>query len=268
MKKGVALWVMLTAFVGLSAQEPRLIILHTNDTHSQIESTRSGNGGVLNRERMIDSIRAERVPVLLVDAGDFVQGTPFFNLYGGVVEIESMNLLKYDVAGIGNHEFDNGVESLKQIIEKADFPFVNSNYDFKRTPLKKSFKRYAIFEKGGLKIGVIALAPQPKGLIPQSRIGKVKFLDPIKEANRWAEYLKDEKDCDLVVCLSHLGFDESFIPNDQQLARESEDIDVIIGGHSHTQLQKPLVLKNREGDPVYIGQTGSRGESLGYVRIW
>ncbi|HAR38803.1 MAG: metallophosphatase [Bacteroidetes bacterium GWD2_45_23] len=251
----------------LVAQE-RLVILHTNDTHSRIEPlpqtdrTNPDKGGVVRRASYIDQVRAENKQVLLFDAGDFLQGTPYFNLFKGEVEVKAMNLMHYDAATLGNHEFDYGLEVLQKVIRLAHFPIVSSNYDFSETPLSGMVRPYLILKKGKLRIGVIGINIQPNGLIATDNYKGMKYLDPEETANKMAEQLRRKQKCDLVVCLSHLGYGA-----DLRLAESSRNIDLIIGGHSHTYLQEPVERMNRDNKPVLIYQTSGRGATVGRMDI-
>lgn len=259
--------ILLFSCLTLVAQE-RLVILHTNDTHSRIEPlpqtdrTNPDKGGVVRRASYIDQVRAENEQVLLFDAGDFLQGTPYFNLFKGEVEVKAMNLMHYDAATLGNHEFDYGLEVLEKVIRLADFPIVSSNYDFSETALSGMVRPYLILKKGKLRIGVIGIDIQPKGLIAADNYNGMKFLDPEETANKLAEQLRREQKCDLVVCLSHLGYGA-----DLRLAESSRNIDLIIGGHSHTYLQEPVERMNRDNKPVLIYQTSGRGATVGRMDI-
>lgn len=246
----------------------RLVILHTNDTHSRIEplpaTDRStpGLGGVVRRATYINQVREANKQVLLFDAGDFLQGTPYFNLFKGEVEVKAMNLMRYDAATLGNHEFDYGMGVLEKVVRLSDFPFVSSNYDFSGTALSGMIKPYLILKKGKLRIGVIGINIQPKGLIATANYKGMKFLDPTKTANELAEKLRIEHKCDLVICISHLGYQA-----DQQLAESSQHIDLILGGHSHTYLSEPVEYTNRDNRPVMIYQTNGRGAYVGRMDI-
>ena len=258
---------LLFSCLTLVAQE-RLVILHTNDTHSRIEPlpqtdrTNPDKGGVVRRASYIDQVRAENKQVLLFDAGDFLQGTPYFNLFKGEVEVKAMNLMRYDAATLGNHEFDYGLGVLEKVIRLAHFPIVSSNYDFSETSLSGMVRPYLILKKGKLRIGVIGINIQPKGLVATDNYKGMKFLDPEETANILAEQLRREKKCDLVVCLSHLGYGA-----DLRLAESSRHIDLIIGGHSHTYLQEPVERMNRDNKPVLIYQTSGRGATVGRMDI-
>lgn len=249
----------------------RLTILHTNDTHSRIDpfpmdGTRNqGLGGVAARSQLINQIRKEEDQVLLLDAGDIFQGTPYFNLYKGEPEIKAMSEMQYDATTIGNHEFDAGLENLaNQLTKHAKFPMLVCNYNFAQTPMEYQYEPYKIFKKGKLKVGVLGVGIEMKGLIADNLIGKTLYLDPIKAANETAYFLKKQKDCDLVICLSHLGFQykEDKI-SDERLAKESENIDLIIGGHTHTFFDTPLKYTNLKGSDVIVNQVGFAGIVLG-----
>ncbi len=248
--------------------QKNLVILHTNDTHSRIEplpetdKTYPGRGGVERRAVLIDQIRKENKNVLLFDAGDFLQGTPYFNLFKGEIEVKAMNLMKYDAVTLGNHEFDYGLEVLENIVRKADFPIISSNYDFSLTPLKNHIEPFVVLKRGGIKIGVIGINIQPRGLIAADNYKGMKFLDPIKTANEIASKLLSEYKCDMIVCLSHLGYNA-----DLKLAESTKGIDIIVGGHSHTYLKKPAVRQNMDNKDVMIYQTNGRGVFVGRLDI-
>lgn len=244
-----------------------IVILHSNDTHSRVEPMPSTDkkypnyGGLLNRKAIIDSIRME-YPVLLVDAGDFVQGTPYFTLFHGDVETKGLNMLGYEVGTIGNHEFDNGLASLDSILSKLNYPIVCANYDFSKTntKLSKRVKPYVILKKNGLKIGIIGLGADPEGLIAKDKYEGMTYIPPTELANKYAKKLR--KHCDIVILLTHIG-----INNDITIAKQSEDVDLIIGGHSHTYLTEPNIVKNKNGKDVIVTQAGKNGEFLGKVKI-
>lgn len=251
-------------------QPVKLTILHTNDVHSRIDpfpmdgGRNQGLGGVAARSQLIRKIRGEEEHVLLLDAGDIFQGTPYFNLFKGEPEIKAMTAMGYDASTVGNHDFDAGLQNLAdQLSNHASFPMIISNYDFAGTPMQDKYVPYKIFKKGKLKIGVTGVGIELQGLVPESLYGSTKYLDPIEHANRNAEILK-KKNCDLIICLSHLGYkyQESKI-SDVILAQQSENIDLIIGGHTHTLLDKPDVVKNKKGEDVIINQVGFGGINLG-----
>ncbi len=253
-----------------AAQETRLTILHTNDVHSRLEpfpmdgSKFQGLGGVAARAALIEKIRKEEQHVLLLDAGDIFQGTPYFNLYKGEPEIKAMTMMGYDAVTMGNHDFDAGVEGFAKQLPHASFPVLTANYDFKHTELEGKTQPYHIFKKGGIKIGVFGLGIQLWGLVPKDAFGKTKYLDPLPVAKELSENLKKKKGCDLVICLSHLGYQYSSNKvSDCVLAQETEYIDLIIGGHTHTFLDQPTLIKNKSGKEVIINQVGWAGIRLG-----
>lgn len=258
--------ILLSFAFGVEAQE--LVILHTNDTHSRIEPLPETDrynpdlGGVVRRAAYVDKTRKENENVLLFDAGDFLQGTPYFNMFKGEVEVEAMNLLKYDAVTLGNHEFDYGMDVLEDIVKKATFPIVCTNYDFSGTPIDEYIKPYLIINKNGIKVGVIGANIQPLGLVASMNYEGMKFLPPVETANKTAEMLRNDLKCDIVVCLSHLG-----IGNELKLAEDSRNIDIIIGGHSHTFMQEPVFRKNLDGKEVLVYQTNGRGVYIGRIEV-
>ena len=250
----------------------RLIILHTNDTHSRLDpfpmdgSRNQGLGGVARRAQLIKQIREQEEHVLLLDAGDIFQGTPYFNIYKGEPEIKAMSAMGYDACTIGNHDFDAGMENLAtQLDRHANFPMLVSNYDFTGTPMEGKTQPHKIFTKGRLKIGVFGLGIEGKGLVPDILWGDTKYLDPIATANRVAGELKNDHKCDMVICLSHLGnkYDNEPKVSDEILAKNTSNIDLIIGGHTHTFLEAPLVYKNQINREVLVNQVGFAGIILG-----
>jgi 5'-nucleotidase len=260
-------------FQALAGEPMKLTILHTNDTHSRVEpwpmdSKYPNMGGVARRAALVKQIRSEEKNVLLLDAGDIFQGTPYFNYYDGMLEIELMSKVGYDAATIGNHDFDAGVEGLERQLPYATFPFLSANYDFTDTVLEGKTKPYQIFEKENIKTGVFGLGIELEGLVPPRLYGKTKYLDPIKAANAVAKKLKREHDCDFVICLSHLGYkyDTSKV-SDIVLAENSEGIDLILGGHTHTFFEAPVMKRNKKGHPVAINQVGWGGVMLGRIDV-
>lgn len=250
----------------------KLTILHTNDVHSRVEpfpmdgSRNQGLGGAARRAALLKRIRLEEQNVLLLDAGDIFQGTPYFNLYGGEVEIKLMTAMKYDAATMGNHDFDNGLEGFYKQLPHADFPILCSNYDFSDTLLQRSTQPYKVFKKGGLKIGVFGIGLELKGLVEEKNYGHTRYLDPVNKANEMASLLKNELKCDLVICLSHLGYKyNSAKVSDQILAAENHHIDLIIGGHTHTFMGQPEDVRNLDGGITTINQVGFAGINLGRI---
>lgn len=254
----------------LFAPLQKLTILHTNDMHSRIDpfpmdgSRNQGLGGVAGRAHLVKQIRSQQEHVLLLDAGDIFQGTPYFNIYKGEPEIKAMSAMGYDATTIGNHDFDAGLQNLNaQLRQHASFPMIVSNYDFSGTPMEHTYQPYKIFKKGSIKIGVLGIGIELDGLVPQNLFGNTRYLDPVQHANATAKKLK-RKGCDLVVCLSHLGYKyDSTKISDLVLAKETEGIDLIIGGHTHTFLDAPVKVVNKKGEDVLINQVGFAGIQLG-----
>jgi 5'-nucleotidase len=258
----------------LSAQEKSLVILHFNDTHSRIEplppnDARSPDkGGAVRQDAYIREVRKGTKNVFVFHNGDMVQGTPYFNLFGGEVEIAVANRMKLDAACLGNHEFDNGLVFLAKMIRRATYPYITTNLDFTGTPVERLTKKYHIIKRGGLKIGIIGLTINPDGLVAKKNCEGVKYLDPIESANRMAVFLKQEKKCDLVICLSHLGYYPDEVPvGDITLAKNSRNIDIILGGHSHTFLLQPDRQLNLDGKEVIIQQAGAYGIHAGRLDV-
>jgi 5'-nucleotidase len=250
----------------------RLTILHTNDTHSRIDPFPKndpkypGMGGVARRAAIIKKIRSEEPNVLLLDAGDIFQGTPYFNLYGGEPELKLMSKMGYDAATIGNHDFDNGIEGLANRLPDMNFPFLNVNYNFLNTPLSNKTLPFKIFNKGGIRVGVFGIGIELKGLVDPKLYGNTIYEDPLIHAMNTSRHLKKEEDCELVICLSHLGYkyDDRKI-SDEILAKESSYIDLIIGGHTHTFLDEPVKYKNKVGQEIFVAQVGWAGIRLGRI---
>ncbi|WP_100612298.1 bifunctional metallophosphatase/5'-nucleotidase [Confluentibacter lentus] len=261
-----------------SAKTSQITILHTNDVHSHIdafgpEDGRNANkGGVARRASLIESIRNENPNTLLFDAGDIFQGTPYFNYYGGELEFKLMSMLKYDASTIGNHDFDNGIDGLYAQLPYAKFDFICSNYDFSNTIMNTHVKPYRIFKKGSIKIGVFGLGIELDGLVDKNMYKETKYLNPIETAQEMTRILKDDERCDLIICLSHLGYDYSKEnPNkisDLKLATATKNIDLIIGGHTHTFLSKPTVMKNIEDKNMLVNQVGCYGINLGRIDFY
>lgn len=264
----------LLAQLDESVAERKLTILHTNDVHSRLEpfpmdgSANAGQGGVAARAEMIRRIRSEEEHVLLLDAGDIFQGTPYFNFYKGEPEIKAMTAMGYDAATMGNHDFDAGLENFAIQLRHASFPLIICNYDFTATPMESKYQPYRIFNKGRLKIGVTGVGIALQGLVPDALFGSTKYLDPVQHANEVAHRLKKNEGCDMVICLSHLGYKYSDNRiSDRVFAQQSENIDLIIGGHTHTFMEAPEVLKNKVGEDVIINQVGWAGLVLGRLDI-
>jgi 5'-nucleotidase len=266
----VSIFFVTTAIAG---EKIKLVILHTNDTHSQVEPTEksmlktSDMGGYARRMGVINQIREQEKNVILVDAGDFSQGTPYFNFFNGRVEIEAMNRMKYDAGTLGNHEFDNGIDTLAVILKNAKFPEVNSNYELDKTPLKGMIKPYIVLIKNGLRIGIMGLGVNPKSLIFEKNYKGLEYNDPVEKANEISMLLKKKEKCDVIVCLSHLGADTTKMDvNDFDIAHKTRYIDVIIGGHSHSMITN-TTEKNADGKSIVIAQMGKSGLYLGRVDL-
>ncbi len=252
----------------------KLTILHTNDVHSRIEpfpmdgGSRAGLGGAARRASLIRMCIRDREHILLLDAGDIFQGTPYFNYFGGELEFKLMTNMKYDAATIGNHDFDAGLEGLHKQLPNAGFSFLTCNYDFSDTLMNGKTQPYQIFKRAGIRIGVLGVGIELEGLVPGKHYGNTQYLDPIKKANHYARLLKQEENCDYVICLSHLGYKyKTDKVDDISLAKMSSDIDLILGGHTHTFLEKPTIEKNAKGQPVIINQVGWAGIMLGRLDI-
>lgn len=254
-----------------------ITILHTNDVHSHIEAFSSNDrkypnmGGFARRATLVSSIRQENPNTLLLDAGDIFQGTPYFNFYGGELEFKLMSLLKYDAATIGNHDFDNSIEGLYKQLPHASFDFLSANYDFKNTILDTHIKPYKVFVKDGVRIGVFGLGIELEGLVDNKMYKETKYNDPVAIAQDMSRILNEEENCDLVICLSHLGYNYKRNPNkisDLKLASLTKGIDLIIGGHTHTFLTKPTVTKNSDGKNMLVNQVGWAGINLGRIDFY
>ena len=246
------------------AQQQPLVIMHTNDTHSQIDPySYKGDvnvGGFLRRDAAIREVRAENPCTLLLDAGDFSQGTPYFNFFKGYMEVRLMNAMGYDAATLGNHEFDNGCAALAARLKTADFPVVCANYQFANKKLAKVIKPYVVIERGGRRIGIFGLGVNLDGYVAPQIAREVTYLDPVETARKMVAELK-ARNCDLIVCLSHVGVNTSR-DNDYDIARQVPEIDVIVGGHSHEELNPPKVVGNTR-----ICQMTNRGKCFGVLTI-
>ena len=256
---------IILCFAACAPKADHLTILHTNDTHSQVEPKSNGQGGYARRMGLIRQERLADKHLLLVDAGDFCQGTPYFNFYHARVEIDAMNLMGYDAATLGNHEFDNGLDTLAAVLATAQFPIVCANYDFTGTAMEGKTKPSVIIRKGGLKIGVFGLGCDPKGLIADKNFLPAKYLDPYTSAQEAVDKLRAEK-CDIVVCLSHLGTYGKAAEDvcDVQLVQNTRGIDAVIGGHTH-KLYDNLRVPNLDGDSIPVCQMGKSGAYLGKI---
>ena len=270
--KYFALLALLSSVVACSPTDAYITILHTNDTHSQVEPIEAGkrdgnHAGYARRMGIIEQERDKTPNVLLVDAGDFSQGTPYFNLYHGRVEVDAMNRMGYDAVTLGNHEFDNGLDTLAAVLKDAQFAVVSANYDVQGTALEGIVKPYVILRRGGMKIGLFGLGVNPKGLVAEKNFAPVKYLDPIPVAQEISTLLKEQHHCDLVVCISHMGtFAHGDKPSDTLLAQSTRYIDVIIGGHTHKIVTNHYV-ENLDGDSVLLAQMGKSGARIGKITL-
>jgi 5'-nucleotidase len=264
---------LLTSSIVKAGDEDKvenLTILHTNDVHSRLESfpndgsRNAGLGGIAARAELIRQIRSEVDSVLLLDAGDMFQGTPYFNLYKGEAEIKAMNMMNYDAATIGNHDFDAGIENLSTQLGNANFSTIICNYDFKNTPMDGKTVPYKIFQKGNIKVGVLGVGIELRGLVPENLSGKTVYYDPVMKANETADILKQKHKCNMIICLSHLGdkYTDDKV-SDEILAKETFDIDLIIGGHTHRFFSDPRKYRNRNAREVIVNQVGWGGINLG-----
>lgn len=260
-----------------ASKNKKITILHTNDVHSHIDpfgpndGENANKGGVARRASLIESIRIENPNTLLLDAGDIFKGTPYFNYFGGELEIKLMSMLKYDLVNIGNHDFDNGVNGLYAQLPHAKFNFVSANYDFSNTVMDTHVKPYKTFIKDNIKIGVFGLGIEFEGLIDKRNYKETKYLNPIEIAQDMSRILKFEEQCDLLICLSHLGYqyiNDIETVSDLVLAKATKDIDLIIGGHTHTFLPKPTIEKNADGKNILINQVGCYGLFLGKIDFY
>lgn len=260
--------------ISVAAKTKQILILHTNDTHSCVmplkptlkDTLVAGRGGFLRRLEMIRQERKANPGLLLLDSGDFSQGSPYYSMFMGDVEIGLMNRMGYDAATIGNHEFDYGLENMARIFKMASFPIVCANYDFSGTCLENIVKPYTIIKRDGLKIGIFGLAPQLEGLVSLKNCVGVKYLDPIKKAQEMADLLKTKEKCDLVVCLSHLGWGIGG-ESDKVMMSKTRNIDIVLGGHSHTHFKEMQFVKNLDGKEIGNDQNGKSGIFVGRILV-
>ncbi len=274
-----------SAFVGLGglslnscigATNKHITILHTNDVHSHIDTFPKSHtsfpnlGGVARRASLVEAIRKENPNTLLLDAGDIFQGTPYFNFYGGELEFKLMSKLKYDAATIGNHDFDNGIDGLFAQLPHATFELLSANYDFSNTVMNGHVKPYKTYLVNGLKVGIYGIGIELAGLVTKKLYKETRYLDPFEIATDIETQLKTEEKCDLIICLSHLGYHykSEQKPDDLKLAAKSKYTDLIIGGHTHTFLDKPTVTKNALGNNILVNQVGCFGINLGRIDFY
>lgn len=271
--KTIAFVLTIIALPAFSQSEKELYIYHTNDTHSRIEpfsieyqdTLLAGKAGVVRRATFMKKERKAHKSLLLLDAGDFSQGTPYYNMYKGEVEIKMMNEIGYDAGTIGNHEFDFGLDNMARLFKMANFPIVCSNYDVSGTVLEGLVKDYVVLKRDGLKIGIFGLGAQLEGLVATHCYGNVKFKDPVSEAQRVSDILRNAEHCDVVICLSHLGCKDGSYYSDMELIENTNNIDVVIGGHSHTYFTQPRFIQNIDGKEIPLQQMGKNGAFVGKI---
>lgn len=259
----------------LGATPVRITILHTNDTHARIEpfpesaSNHAGMGGVARRAALVGKIRNENPDSLLLDAGDVFQGTPYFNKYNGELDYEVMSRMGYDATTIGNHEFDNGVDGFEEVMDKARFPIVSSNYDFGTTRMGLRVQNYIIRQAGGVKIGIFGLGIAFDSLVLPHLHKGVSYVDPVKVSAEMVSHLKGYHECDMLICLSHLGYRyEDKRVSDRIVAQKVDGIDLIIGGHTHTFMDEPELFEKPDGNRTWISQVGFAGIVLGRMDFY
>jgi len=272
------LFVILLALVTLSGQAKKhkqLVILHTNDTHSTIlpvnaslpDTMKAGRGGFLRRIAMLKEERKKNPGLLYFDSGDFFQGSAYFTMFKGDVEVGLMNEMGIDAATIGNHEFDFGLENMAAVFKKANFPIVCANYDFTGTVMEGICKPWIVIKRNGLKIGVFGLSPKLKGLVSDKNCAGVKYLDPARVALETATMLKEKEKCDMVICISHLGWESYRAEDDQYMIKGSRNIDLVLGGHTHTYFSKLEYENNMDGKPVAVDQNGKHAIFVGKLVV-
>ena len=265
---------ILSLFSLATLAQKQLVILHTNDTHSCIQPLNShladtlqaGRAGFIRRISMIEEERKTHPDLLLFDSGDFSQGSPYYSMYKGDVEIGLMNRMHYDASTIGNHEFDFGIDNMARIFKKANFPIICSNYDLSGTPLEGIVKKYIILKRNGIKIGVFALCPKLSGLVSAKNYGPIQYLDPIKIASDMGSFLKEKKKCDFVILISHLGWEAQGM-GDQMVISNTRNIDLVLGGHSHTYFKELRYVKNIDGKPIPDDQNGKNAIYVGKMVV-
>jgi len=270
--------ITLLALVTLSGQAKKhkqLVILHTNDTHSTIlpinanmsDTLKAGRGGFLRRIAMLREERQKHPDLLYFDSGDFFQGSAYFTIFKGDVEVGLMNLMGIDATVIGNHEFDFGLDNMAKVFRKANFPIVCTNYDFTGTVMEGITKPWLVLKRNGLKIGVIGLSPKMKGLVSDKNCEGVRYLDPARAALETATMLKEKERCDIVICISHLGWNSNRDEDDQYMIRGSRNIDLVLGGHTHTYFKKLEYENNMDGKPVPVDQNGKHALFVGRLVV-
>jgi 5'-nucleotidase len=266
---------LLLALSGQAKKHKQLVILHTNDTHSQIypissqlpDTMKAGRGGFLRRIAMLKEERAKHPDLLYFDSGDFFQGSAYFTMFKGDVEVGLMNQMGIDASTIGNHEFDFGLENMARVFKQANFPILCANYDFTGTVMEGICKPWIIIKRNGLKIGVFAVCPKLKGLVSDKNCGGVKYLDPARVALGTATMLKQQQKCDMVICISHLGWNINREGDDQYMIQGSRNIDLVLGGHSHTFMTQLEYCNNMDGKPIPVDQNGKSAVFVGRLVV-
>ena len=275
--KRISIFLIFVLAVSVVAKaQKQIVILHTNDTHSTIEPVSkyskvkeaAGKAGCVRRATMVKQLREQNPDILLFDSGDFSQGSTFYTMYKGDVEVGLMNIMGYDAATIGNHEFDFGLDNLARLASLAKFPIVCSNCDFTGTPCQDVIKKYCVVVRDGVRIGVFGLTPKIEGLVMKENIAGVKYIDPIQATKEMVSVLRDKERCDIVVCLSHLGWKlaPEYI-DDQVLISSTTGIDIVLGGHSHTYMKEMEWVDNAEGKSIPVDQNGKHGAFVGKITL-
>ena len=274
MKRISIFFIFVLAVSVVAKAQKQIVILHTNDTHSTIEPVSkfskvkeaAGKAGCVRRATMVKQLREQNPDILLFDSGDFSQGSTFYTMYKGDVEVGLMNIMGYDAATIGNHEFDFGLDNLARLARQAKFPIVCSNCDFTGTPCQDVIKKYCVVVRDGVRIGVFGLTPKIEGLVMKENIAGVKYIDPIQATKEMVSVLRDKERCDIVVCLSHLGWKlaPEYI-DDQVLISSTTGIDIVLGGHSHTYMKEMEWVDNAEGKSIPVDQNGKHGAFVGKI---
>ena len=275
--KRISIFLIFVLAVSVVAKaQKQIVILHTNDTHSTIEPVSkyskvkeaAGKAGCVRRATMVKQLREQNPDILLFDSGDFSQGSTFYTMYKGDVEVGLMNIMGYDAATIGNHEFDFGLDNLARLARQAKFPIVCSNCDFTGTPCQDVIKKYCVVVRDGVRIGVFGLTPKIEGLVMKENIAGVKYIDPIQATKEMESVLRDKERCDIVVCLSHLGWKlaPEYI-DDQVLISSTTGIDIVLGGHSHTYMKEMEWVDNAEGKSIPVDQNGKHGAFVGKITL-
>ena len=275
MKKNIFV-IGLTALFCLTAraQQKRLMLVHTSDTHSCVEpvsknfsdTAQADKGGFMRRAALLNQLRKEHPDLLLLDCGDFSQGSAYYNLYHGEVEVKLMNSMKYDACTIGNHEFDYGLDNLARLINMASFPFVCCNYDFTGTPCEHLVKPYIVIERAGARVGIFGICPQPEGLITKSNYEPMQYIDPAVAAQPVIDTLRQKEHCELVICLSHLGWSKGK-GYDPDFISQTTGIDLLLGGHTHTYFTHPERAFDKAGHEVMVDHMGKNARFIGTMEI-